>query len=76
MARFCVDISGLSDETLAIFGYDLRDQNEEFKIYTDKYLEDHIVDKVKPRLYVEDVNDAVYMAAHSVTALPDDIGDC
>lgn len=76
MARFCVDISSIPDETLAFFGYDLRDENDEFKIYVDKYLEDHIVEKAKPRLYVEDVNDAAYMASRSVTALPDDVADC
>lgn len=75
MARFCIDISHLSDETLSFFGYDARDENDEFKIYTDKNLEDHIVDKSRPRLYVEDVNDAVYLSATNVVALPDDVED-
>jgi hypothetical protein len=75
MARFCVDISHLTDEMLSFFGYDIRDENDEFKIYTDKSLEDHIVEKARPRLYVEDVNDAVYLAATNVVALPGDIDD-
>jgi hypothetical protein len=73
MARFCVDISHLTDENLEFFGYQVVSENEEFKVYTDKNLEDHLVRKSSPLLYVEDINDAVYMSAISVVALPDDI---
>lgn len=76
MARFCVDISHLDDRVLGFFGYELVEENEEFKIYEDKEGSDHIVDKARPRLYVEDVNDAVYMSATSVVALPDIVDGC
>jgi hypothetical protein len=75
MAKFCVDISHLDDRTLGFFGYTLVDENDEFKIYQDKNREDHIVAKAHPRLYVEDVNDAVYMSSPSVVAIPDDLDD-
>ena len=71
MATFCCDISGIDDRVLEFFGYQLEDENEEFKIYRDKFGDPHIVSKLAPRLYVEDVNDAVYVAAKRVIALPD-----
>ena len=73
MAKFCVDISQSDDASLSFFGYRLEEESEEFKVYKDKHFEDHIVSKGRPLLYVEDVNDAVYMAAKAVIALPDDI---
>lgn len=73
MAKFCVDISAMDDASLAFYGYRLDDESEEFKVYKDKHYEDHIVSKARPLLYVEDVNDAVYLAAGIVIALPDDI---
>ncbi len=75
MARFAVNISGISDETLSFFGYELQDENDVFKIYCDKYLEDHIVKKELPFLYVEDINDATFLASKAVIALPDDLDD-
>lgn len=75
MATFCVDISQLDDRTLAFFGYRFVEENQEFKVYVDKFGEDHIVSKTRPRLYVEDVNDAAYMTAEHVIALPDDLGE-
>lgn len=72
MARFAVNIGNIPDDTLAFFGYTLIRENSEFKVYSDKYLEDHIVAKAKPLLYVEDVNDAAYMAASDVIAIPDE----
>jgi|GEM_PF-5488652 len=75
MARFAVNISGIPDETLSFFGYDFQEENDEFKIYIDKYLEAHIVKKAHPFLYVEDINDSVYLASRAVIALPDDLGD-
>lgn len=73
MAKFAVNISRISDETLSFFGYELQEDNAEFKVYTDKYLESHIVEKARPLLYVEDINDAAYLAAKAVIALPDDL---
>ena len=73
MAKFCVDISGMDDASLAFYGYRLDEQNEEFKVYKDKHYDDHIVSRARPPLFVEDVNGAVYMAARVVIALPDDL---
>lgn len=73
MAKFCVDISDMDDASLAFYGYRLDEENEEFKVYKDKHYEDHIVSKTRPLLFVEDVNDAVYMASRTVIALPEDL---
>ena len=75
MAKFCVNIGAHNDKTLEFFGYRFIRENDEFKVYQDKHLEDHIVAKARPLLYVEDVNDAAYLAANEVVALPDDIED-
>ena len=70
MAVFCCDITGIDDKTLEFFGYFLDEENEEFKVYRDKFGDAHIVAKDRPRLYVEDVNDAVYVASKRVIVLP------
>jgi hypothetical protein len=75
MARFAVNISDIPDETLSFFGYEFQEETDEFKIYIDKYREPHIVQKARPLLYVEDINDSVYLASSAVIALPDDLGD-
>jgi len=73
MPKFCVDISDIDDARLEFFGYRLEEESEEFKIYRDIYNDYHIVSKSRPLLFVEDVNDATYLAATFVIALPDDI---
>lgn len=73
MARFAVNISHLDDKLLAFLGFDVVDENDEFKVIVDKYKEHHIVQKSRPLLYVDDVNDAIFMSAEDVTAIPDNI---
>ena len=58
---YAVNISGISDEILEFLGYSKVRENNEFVVYQDKYLEDYIVDKEKPYLFVEDLNDALIL---------------
>jgi heme oxygenase len=74
MGRFAVNVSELDDRTLSFYGFELIDENEEFKVYTDKNLESHIVAKNLPYLFVEDMNDAATMPTSEVIAIPDDVG--
>lgn len=65
-----MSVAHLSDEQLALFGYNLVKQNEEFSIYNHVYTgEEHITDRANPRLYVEDINDAVAMRAADVVVI-------
>jgi hypothetical protein len=57
MRRYYVDISGVSQEFLDFLGYVVVYEEEEFKMISHKGAT-HIVDKQRPRLYVDDANDA------------------
>lgn len=72
---FYVRIDGISDEDLEFFGYVLVEENDNFKFYRDYRLEEYVVHKANPHLFVDDVNDAVALANRSghpsvVTAPP------
>lgn len=67
MERWFVTIDHLTDEQLSFFGFTLVLENDEFKVYRHYSGEDHIVRKAGPRfLLVDDINDAVAMAATRV----------
>jgi hypothetical protein len=70
MTQYCVDISGIGDDILDFLGYHLADETDQFKVYRDKYAEDHIVFKARPLLYVEDANDALVLRSKRVINLP------
>jgi hypothetical protein len=55
---FAVEISGLDDRLLAFAGYHYVEENDEFKVYRDKYGQDHIVRKSDSLLYVDELDDA------------------
>lgn len=57
MKRVYVSLDGVSEETLNFLGYYCIGENEEFKIYYHKG-EEIIVDKSKPYILVDDLNDA------------------
>ena len=69
MESFCVDITGISDVILAFLGYQLIDENEEYKTYRDKYAENHLVEKALPRLYVDDLNDALSLKGNIIVRI-------
>lgn len=74
MGSFAVNISNIPDKVLSFMGYEMVEENDdEFKIYRDKYREDHIVFKSRPLLFVEDPNDAVFLASDRAIALGRDI---
>jgi hypothetical protein len=55
---FAVEITGVTDKQLEFIGLYLVEENEEFKVYRDKYMEDHIVDKADGLLYVDELDEA------------------
>jgi|HubBroStandDraft_4_1064222.scaffolds.fasta_scaffold07058_6 hypothetical protein len=55
---FAVDISGVDDQLLEFAGYTFVRENDEFKIYTNKYMEDYIVRKLDNLLYVDELDEA------------------
>jgi hypothetical protein len=60
MKRFYVSIAGVSQSFLDFLGYFSLFEDEEFRILMHK--DDlHFVDKNKPYLYVDDVNDAALL---------------
>jgi hypothetical protein len=66
---FAVDISGIADQSLEFVGYFLVEENEEFKIFRDKYGEDHIVQKSDGLLYVDELDQAQSLGAGRVVML-------
>ena len=70
MARFYVALDDISDEQLAFLGYTLIKDSEKFKIYNDYSGDNHIVYKANPFIYVDDVNDALYLNASVVINAP------
>jgi hypothetical protein len=57
MARFYVDITGVSQDYLDFLGYFVVAEDDEFKIIDHKG-DVHFIDKKKPYLYIDDMNDA------------------
>lgn len=70
MAKFYVALDSITDEQLAFLGYTLIKENEKFKVYTDYSGDDHIVYKERPFIYVDDVNDVLYLNASIVINAP------
>jgi hypothetical protein len=60
MGRFYVDITGIPQNYLDFLGYTLFAEDESFKILRNKS-DMHLVDKEKPYLFVDDMNDAEIM---------------
>jgi hypothetical protein len=69
---FAVEISGIDDRLLAFAGYNFVEENEEFKVYRDKFMEDHIVRKSDSLLYVNEIDEAQTLSMGRVVSLPDD----
>ncbi len=57
MRRFYVNIAGISQEFLDFLGYVVVYEDGEFKVLSHKG-DIHVIDKSRPRLYVDDQNDA------------------
>ncbi len=72
MSRFFVDISGIDDDRLGFLGYTKIAEDSNFKIYRHYGGDIHIVDKLRPKLFVDDLNDAAYINAGSVIVIPGD----
>jgi hypothetical protein len=68
---FAVEISGIDDRLLAFAGYFLVEENTEFKVYRDKYMQDHIVRKSKPYLFVDELDEAQTISQGRVITIPD-----
>jgi len=66
---FAVEISNVSDKELEFVGYSLVEENEEFKVYRDKYSEDYVVRKAKPYLFVNELDEAQSLGADRVVTL-------
>jgi hypothetical protein len=66
---FAVEISGIPDGLLEFVGYVLVEENEEFKVYRDKYMEDHIVRKSDSLLYVDELDEAQALSAGRIVRL-------
>jgi len=60
MARFYVNITGVSQDYLSFLGYFVVAENEEFKILDHKG-DIHLIDKNNSYLYVDDMNDAALL---------------
>jgi hypothetical protein len=66
---FAVETTGVSDKDLEFIGYYLIEQNDEFKIYRNKYMEDHIVKKSDSLLYVDELDEAQCLGAGRIVQL-------
>lgn len=70
MTTYYVNIEGLSDETLVSFGFRLIHEDQNFKLYRHYHGDDHIVDKARPRLFVDDANVAMEMGSEAIIIDP------
>jgi hypothetical protein len=61
MAKFYVDITGVSQDYLDFLGYFVVYEDEEFK-WLDHKGDVQIIDKARPRLFVDDMNDAMLLS--------------
>jgi hypothetical protein len=66
---FAIDIQGIDDRILQFAGYYFVEENEEFKVYRDKYMEDHIVRKTDSLLYVDELDEAQTISQGRITRL-------
>ena len=66
---FAVEISWIDDRLLAFAGYHLVEESTEFKVYRDKYMEDHIVRKSDSLLFVEELDEAQTISAGRIITL-------
>ena len=69
---FAVNIEGVDDRLLEFAGYYLLEENEEFKIYRNKYRDDFIVRKTDSLLYVEELDEAQTIAQGRITNIGHD----
>jgi hypothetical protein len=70
MSRFYVAIKDIDDDKLSFLGYTLIRSNSEFKFYRDYAGNDHIVLKSDPHMFVDDINDAIYINSNIVIIAP------
>ena len=68
---FAVDISGVDDRLLEFAGYSFVRENDEFKIYTNKFMEDYIVRKSNYLLYVDELDEAQTISRSRIINLGD-----
>ena len=68
---FAVNIDGIDDRILDFAGYHFVDENEEFKVYRDKYMQDHIVRKSDSFLYVDELDEAQAISVSRIVTLDD-----
>jgi hypothetical protein len=68
---FAVDISGVPDSILEFAGYYAVEENDEFKVYRDKFMQDHVVQKARPYLYVDELDEAQTLAPGRIVVLGD-----
>lgn len=60
MRRVYVDISGVPSQTLEFFGYVTLAEDDDFLLLSHKG-DVHLIDKAKPYLFVDDINDAMLL---------------
>jgi hypothetical protein len=66
---FAVDITGVDDRVLEFAGYSFVEENDEFKVYRNKYMEDYIVRKTDSLLYVDELDEAQTISQGRITNL-------
>jgi len=67
VSSYYVSIDGISDSDLEFLGYFVVAESAKIKLYRDIYGDEHAVQRQKPRLYVEDVNDAQILTNKSTS---------
>lgn len=72
MGRFYVNLASVDASTLAFLGYTLIRENDEFILYEDYAGSEYLVRKSDPFMYVDDMNDALYLNATTIANAPDD----
>ena len=71
---YYVSISHVTESQLEFLGYNMVKENEEFRVYNHVYTgEDQIVRESDPRMYVEDLNDALAIRSAKGWIVPDDV---
>jgi hypothetical protein len=68
---FAVNIDGIDDQVLEFAGYTFVRENEEFKVYTNKFMEDYIVRKSDYLLYVDELEEAQVISRGRIINLGD-----
>jgi hypothetical protein len=66
MKKFYVSIQGITDEQLLFLGYRLVKEDPKFKLFEDYKGDEYIVEKSNPWMYVDDMNDAIYLNGNHV----------